>query len=263
MRLDSLTQSWTSEHLMQTSNDPKMMLRYKTLPGPDERPESTLLVLSRCGGAPKARPTSEDFSAIVENINSGQAQILFPWFWTHEDVREFRSNWASKIDPDLLIRIIDDCHEIFQGKSTHWIERVNLFHLYGLSRMVSLATKDSTHLSHISTELAPGLVAISARNTELIRCGADAAEAMKVIKILEDRKISRIYAEYLLFYYGGIEKTIDVLSTYIGRNEETVIPAAIVALTSTFDISKRIYQAITERLISKLANPNIRLQLLK
>ncbi len=249
---------------MQNSNDQRMLLRYKTLPGPDELPESTLLVLSRCGGAPRSRPTSEDFSTIVEKINSGQAQIFFPWFWTHEDVREFRSNWASKIDSDLLIRIIDDCHGLCQGKSTHWIERINLFHLYGLSRMVSLATKDSTHLSHISTELAPGLVAISAGNTQLIRGGAtNTTEAMKVIKMLDDRKISRMYAEYQLFYYGGIEKTIDALSTYIGKNEETMIPTAIVALTRTFDISERMSQAITERLVSQLLNSNVKLRLLK
>ena len=239
------------------------MLRYKTLPGPDEQPESTLLVLSRCGGAQKSRPTSEDFSVIVENINSGQAQILFPWFWTHEDVREFRSNWASKIDPDLLMRIIIDCHEICHGKSTHWVERINLFHLYGLSRMVSFASNDSAHLSHISTELAPGLVAISAGNTQLIRRDADTTEVMRVIKMLDDRKISRLYAEYQLFYYGGIEKTIDVLSTYIGKNEETVIPAAIVALTRTFVMPERISQAIAERLVSKLSSSKIKLQLVE
>ena len=237
-----------------------MMLRYKKLPGPNELPESTLFVLSRFGGAPRPRPTDEDFSTIVDNINSGQAQILFPWFWTHEDVREFRSKWASKIDPGLLIRIIDDCHGFCRGKSTHWIERINLFHLYGLSRMVPLAPRDATHLSHISEELAPGLVAISARNAQLIRRGDDATEAMKVIKMLDDRKISRMYAEYQIFYYGGIDKTIDALSTYIGKNEETMIPTAILALTSTFDISEHISQAITERLVSHLSSSKIKFQ---
>ena len=243
---------------MQTSNDQRMMLRYKNLPGPDELPESTLLALARCGGAPKSSPTSEEFSTIVEKINSGQAQILFPWFWTHEDVREFRSKWASEIDPDLLIRIINDCHGFCQGKSTHWIERINLFHLYGLLRMVALAPKDLTHLSLLSAELAPGLVAISARNTELIRRGTDATEAVKVMKILDNRKTSRMYAEYQLFYYGGIDKTIDVLSTYIGKNEETMIPPALLAFKRTFDISDSIYQVITERLVSQLSSSNIK-----
>lgn len=244
---------------MLTRNDQRIMLRYKNLPGQEELPESTLLVLARCGGAPKSRPTSEDFSAIVEKINSGQAQILFPWFWTHEDVREFRSKWASNIDPDLLIRIIHDCHRFCQGKSTHWVERINLFHLYGLLKMVELAPKALTRLSLLSAKRTPDLVAISAHNTELIRRGADATEAIKVIEMLYDRRISRMYAEYQLFYYGGVEKTLDVLSTYIGKNEEAMIPTTILAFNNTFVMSGIVYQTITERLVSRLSSPNSKL----
>jgi len=223
-------------------------LRYKSSEVGSTRDEATLLALARNGGAPFEQPSSIDFENLVANINARQLLVHIPWFWQHESVADFINKYVDSLDIDSLYDVIIKTEKKCEGRELHWMEVLNLFHLYGLCRTAGVDPPESELTSN-----SLSLSSLSAKNSALIVRGADAKDAIHNIELMQSDGICRVFAEYQLFYYGGIESVIDKLSEYVGTQKESVIPTTLYALIQTFHIDQSLAEELSSRILSKLS----------
>lgn len=219
-------------------------------------PEATLLALARFGNAPRQSPSFSDFETVASLINLAEARIIFPWFWKHNDVLRFRDQFISQIDQSRLCQIIADTSVIIDIATSHWIERVNLFHLFGVSRLFEKVDEEILRLQEKSfSQIRSGLIGVSATNANLLAKGADAKDAIMVIEKLSAEHLKRTFAEYQIYYYEGLDNLIKVLSSYIGTPKEVLIPATVNSIISSYHLTDEHYNLFMEALVTKLPQP--------
>lgn len=225
-------------------------------------PEETMLTLARFGNAPKKQPDNSDFETVVSSINIAEPRIIFPWFWKHHDVFRFREQSISKIDQSKLVKIISDTCSILDFQNSHWIERVNLFHLFGVSRLFpivdeKLVTLQEKTIRHVHS----GLIGVSATNANLLAKDADVKDAIMVVKKLSDENLKKVFAEYQIYYYDGLDNLIRVLSNYIGTPKEVLIPPTVNSIVSCLNLRKEYTELLMDTLVSRLPPAGKRLSL--
>lgn len=216
--------------------------------------EATLLALARNGGSPFEQPSPEDFQRLIENINNQQILVHIPWFWRHCFVSEFSVKHVERLDIDSLFGVIIDTEKKCANRELHWVEKVNLFHLYGLCRIAGVEPPRDSVIYNPSDNNALSLSSLSAQNSRLIVNGADAKDAVRSIQYMKANGISRAFAEYQLFYYGGFEVLIDKLSEYVETPKESVIPTTLYALSETFDIDRDSMVDVHDRVLDRMSD---------
>ena len=216
-------------------------------------PEATMLTLARFGNAPRRPPGFSDFETVIASINLAEPRIIFPWFWRHNDVIRFRDQFISQIDQSKLCHIIAGTCAIIDISTSHWIERVNLFHLFGVSRLFEKVDDEILRLQEKAfSQIHSGLIGVSATNANLLAKGADAKDAIMVIERLSAEQLKRTFAEYQIYYYDGIDNLIKVLSSYIGTPKEVLIPATVNSIISSFPSTDNLYNLFIDSLVAKL-----------
>ena len=215
-------------------------------------PEATLLTFARFGSSPKKQPNSSDFKAVVSSINMAEPRIIFPWFWKHNDVLRFSEKFVSNIDKSKLTKIICETCNILNIEKSHWIERVNLFHLFGVARLIAIADEELLQLLENIKQVHSGLIGVSATNANLLAKNADTKDAMMVIRKLSAENLKHIFAEYQIYYYEGLGNLIQVLSGYIGTPKEVFIPATVNSIISSYNLSKELTNLLMDSLVAKL-----------
>jgi len=219
-------------------------------------PEASMLALARFGSEPRQSPSFSDFGIIVSSINLAEPRIIFPWFWKHNDVLRFRNKFINQIDQSKLCKIIADTSAIVDIAESHWIERVNLFHLFGVSRLFEKVDEEILRLQETSfSQIRSGLIGVSATNANLLAKGADAKDAIMVIEKLSAEHLKRTFAEYQIYYYEGLDNLIKVLSSYIGTPKEFLIPATVNSIISSYHLTDEHYNLFMEALVTKLPQP--------
>ena len=214
--------------------------------------EIRALKLIRHGAqTPRKKPVESDFIRMVSDINNGKPQIIFSWFWHHDDVKLFSDNYLSKIDQDMFYKLLDETLSIVNISEAHWIEKVNLFHLFGLSKYVR--NKDIQELQNTyQTRNNYGLVSISALTSKYLSKEAESKDANKIMNAFEKSTAIQFYAEYQLYYYGGLENLIQKLKQYIGTPKEILIPTTLYSINSTFGSDQFNNAKINENIIDYL-----------
>ena len=211
-------------------------------------PEETMLTFARFGNAPKKQPDNSDFESVVSSINTAEPRIIFPWFWKHNDVLRFREQSINQIDQSNLAKIIFDTCLIMNFENNHWIERVNLFHLFGVSRLFPKIDQELLRLQESTIKkVHSGLIGVSATNANLLAKDADAKDAIIVIQKLTAENLKQVYAEYQIYYYNGLDNLIRVLSSYIGTPKEVLIPATVNSIISCFRLPQSARALTLER----------------
>ena len=242
-------------------------LQYSSNPSAHEADETTLLALARCGGAPFEQPNKQEFESIVSNINSRKARVYIPWFLTHERVNEFSEICKGAIDVESLYAVIRDIEARCARKVPHWVEKVNLFHLYGIFRILNIDPYESrsnmkeNSASHIPLSILSArnsklitfpLSILSARNSQLITSRAGALESVKSIDLMNKKNLFRFFAEYQLYYYGGFEQLVLTLSKYVGTEKESIIPLTIVSIRHTFSLNANANDFLNDNILSQM-----------
>jgi len=219
-----------------------------------EAPEIVALKLARYGAQPPQKnPSDIDFKNVLSAINSGELQIIFPWFWQHDDAIFFKEKYSDQIDQYQLFKIISETVEIMDTSEPHWVERVNLFHLFGVSRLFEKTDRNVLHLQETyRTATRYGLVSISALNANYLSKHADSKDASNIIKRLEETHLTTSYAEYQLFYYGGFANLVRALEEYIGTIKEIMVPTSIWSIKNTFKLNSLHETALQDKVVARL-----------
>ena len=219
-----------------------------------EEPEMLALKLARYGAKPpQSSPSNRDFKNVLTAINAGEPQIIFPWFWRHDDVTIFKEKFSGQIDQSQLFKLISEIAHIMDSSETHWSERVNLFHLFGVSRLFEETDKNVLKLQDTyRKEFRYGLVAVSALNANYLSKHADSKDASYIIKSLKEAQLAKSYAEYQLFYYRGFDNFVDSLEKYIGTFKEIMIPPSIWSIEKTFKLDSRHETELQDKVVARL-----------
>lgn len=227
--------------------------RYKSGVTNQESEESSVLALARCGGAPFSQPNEIDLARLIDDINNRRIKIHIPWFWRHTVVSEFSLKYVNSLDTDALMDVVSQTEGKCLKRDVHWLEKVNLFHLYGLCRLKGTEPKFSKNISESASQQSLALSHLSAKNSELLVKGADAKDAIYCIDHMKSRKMIRIFAEYQLYYYGGIRAVMEKLEQYVGTSKESIVPTTVFALKHTFELDYEEEKFLSDRILSGIS----------
>lgn len=190
---------------------------------------------------PYGRPAGysrKPLSEIATALKQRTPRILFDWFWTHEDVKEFSDHQLSKINPDDVewyLRELAKCLKEDQEERIQpsWIEQVNLFHSFGLLRLID----DKAGVKLLKEGFGLGdkgravtnLVDFSGWNTlAMLNSGSDSLLLLDAIR--NDTRILKPFADYQVFYYGGYENVLNTMKRYLKSEKQNVVPQTAAAL---------------------------------
>lgn len=213
-------------------------------------PTSTAIALQRLGLEFFKQPTLESMADVIQEINSTRLKIYFPNFWTRQQTVLFREIVRENLDEDALAFVIKGVETKCAMRPTHWIEEINLFRLYGLMRF-----KSSVDIQFLRTENQPKHLAfplISAKNSMIIREPENDQLVNSAVANLLRNELTRQHAEFTIHYYDGIDNTLDAMLSYIGTPTQGTIPVTLSSLFSTFKLSKRQVEFVSDAVIGKL-----------
>lgn len=231
------------------------MQRYQT--------EVELLNLAARGVDPNLSPNLNDFRFIVESLRNRKIVLLFKWFWKHSEVVNFSESFAEEIDPsDFEYYFIQLLKIIKKRESLHWLERINLFHVYGLSRLLdrrsSLKIIGDYSLTTTKNKTIKSLNDISAYNVFLMLNDAPINDSIAMIDLINTQTLLAEYGLYQLYYYGGISQLIDTLKLYIKSPKEVIIPQTLAGLFAaepkSLLLGNKIRQRIYDEILYSLPN---------
>jgi len=223
----------------------------------DYQPEVGLLGLASRGINMNLSPTIDDFQLIVESLKRKKMGVLFKWFWKHSDVVRFAEEFMREVGAENLNWYLYELTKITARKeSLHWLERINLFHTYGLSRLIDkdsgLKIMRSFPFFARGTKLIASLSDLSACNVSLMLNDADSIESLHLLDLFSDRSLLAQYGLYQIYYYGGISELIDTLGKYVSSPKEVIVPQTIAGLFEAEPRSLLLADSVRDRIYDEI-----------
>lgn len=209
-------------------------------------PETKLLNYY-CEGVPRDFDTSNlDMSKIVQALNDKKIKIYFPYYWNQHDLRNFKKKYNVQINPSLIVQVTRRLLELLinrNERSVHWIERINLFHLFGLLRIYGninsaevIQFVDTIISSRLKTNIN-NFILVSAINTKSVLEKRDLKDTTEFFNLAEhDLNIVRDFGNYQMYYHGGILNCINELQSDLGKDNKVPISNSIISLLVACDM---------------------------
>lgn len=234
----------------------------------DYLPETQLLNYY-CEGIPRHTNISpEDTKKIFDGIREKCMRIYFPIFWNHNEVSQLKRHNCSDIETDKLIAVTNKLSDLILSRDedcVHWIERINIFHLFGLIRIYGSVIRDKSvqFLRSICSDMVKDSNAffmVSAINAKSVLEFRDPKDERDFFDLSEKYPfIIRDFGNYQVFYYGGLQACIDELSQDLYKQNKVPIPSSVLSLLYICDlhfpndvnIKTRIYDELYSLLPSK------------
>lgn len=250
------------------------MEKYKIKNFEDYNPELGLLRIASRGINLNLAPNVEDFNWIVSNLKGSKSVILFKWFWQHVDVDNFYRTFIKEIDAENLLSYIKSLQNIlFNRKKLHWVEKVNLFHTYGLTRLfddkkTSLEIVQNFPYFHKRNKNVNNLCDLSAYNVSLMLSDASAVDTINLFNLINDQNLLSDYGLYQIYYYKDISKLLEILKQYLKSSKQVIIPQTIAGIykaePKSILLSKKIKEKIHDEILHDLPeNISIKLERLE
>lgn len=225
----------------------------------DKQAEIELLKLAAHGIDVNLAPSVTDFNNILANLKSRKLSVFFKWFWKHSDVHEFSQKYTNRINPDDISWYLSKLIEVTTHRnSLHWVERINLFHTFGLCRF--FGNKRGLQI----IESIPGikrrmnkinsLSDLSASNVTLMLKESNTLDSIKLIDHIPDRSLLKVYSAYQVYYYGGFNNLLSVLRDYKNSPKQVIIPQTIAGLFLSEPTSIIIAKNSRERIYDEILN---------
>ncbi len=182
----------------------------------------------------------KDPAAIIDALSGRRAVILFNWFWTHQDVWEFYNAHGTKIladDVAWYVGMLARCVQLDSQKKikASWVERINMFHAFGLLRLVDDRYAAEMLRRVFSFGAADGiihdLVEMSGWNALSMLEGGDYPMPM-LMALKSNPTVLTSFAEYQIYYYGGYENLLTTIKSYLSQDKRVMVPQSAAALLS-------------------------------
>lgn len=226
----------------------------------DRQPEIGLLRLATKGVDTNLLPSEDDFVKITDSLKRRRLVILFRWFWRHGDVARLAEHLSRGVYSEGLEWYLTELSKIvITEEDLHWVERINLFHVYGLSRLfgkeagVKLIEK-FPYFSKTSRNVG-SLADLSACNVALMLKEAEVTESIKVIDAVSDPSLLAQYGMYQIYYYKGMLELIDKLKEYASSPKQSIIPQTIAGIFEAEPHSLLLTRACREMIYDELIVP--------
>lgn len=212
----------------------------------DYTPETQLLYYY-CEGIPRHTSVSHlDMGKIIDGLNDRRLLIYFPVFWNHDEVREFKNKFSTLINPENLFFVGSKLFKLLSirdKRCVHWIERINLFHMYGLIRIYGYMFKTNalSFLNSVYTEQSKSIKndfsIVSAINAKSVLENRDAKDETEFFELVQKNLyLVRDYGNYQMFYYGGIIKCIHELQANLNEQKKVPVPSSVLSLLVSCDL---------------------------
>jgi len=200
--------------------------------------EDVLLTMSLKGYNIGLEPKTSDYENVARALKEGKVEILFGWFWTHDHVVNLQKSSFKDVSPDDIEKYLSELYRIIHKKDDlHWIERINLFHAFGLTRLSEQKRalkmiEDKFGYKGDSRKIV-NLTDVSASNVSLMLKNANSIDALHLIDTLNDAKLMALFAKYQIYYYGSKVGVLNAMKGYVGTSKEALIPHTIASMIST------------------------------
>ena len=181
-------------------------------------PEAHLLYLYSEGVPQHNSPTEEDMINLVSGLKNKKMSIYFPQYWRHDDVITFKSKFSNDIYADDLIHYLSKVNNLLLARNDediHWIEKINIFHFYGLMRIFGVRDKIQS-LTFINKFIdqskyrIKSLINISAINAKSVLEERDSKDIIEVFSEFENNPyLIRDFGIYQIYYYKNIYNCIN------------------------------------------------------
>lgn len=180
-----------------------------------------------------------DSQKIVTNLSNKKFGVLFPYYWTHNQVKKFGETY--KISIDDYTWYLEQLKKYVLSGELDYIDRINLFHCFGFIRYF----KEDEKIYLISNILEyklnkdfqfSSLSNISAFTLLNFIAKFDKKDLIPYLqKMSNNPQLLEFYAKYQIFYYGGFKNCLHQLREYQERNDirGNVIPQTLLALKIT------------------------------
>jgi hypothetical protein len=205
-------------------------------------PERTLLDLAFEGVHFARCADRKSMHHLVTCLRSRRPELYFPFFWTHADVDKLEKTFLSSISVDDVIWYICALKEILGDRyphKLHWMERSNLYHIFGLLRLVGKTDRKAALkairnvFGHRVVTKPKSIIDISSYSSLAILEEREAREMKGFAeKLLENPMVLRFYGSYQIYYYGGFDNCVDGLAKYASSSKQIFIPQSILSLVA-------------------------------
>jgi hypothetical protein len=227
-------------------------------------PECRLLHLSNEGVPIPQEVPDGDMQGLVNGLKAGQCELYFSRYWTHGDVRKLRVNYLESVGIEEVLKYLAKVYYLMakrRDEDIHWIERINLFHFYGLLRILGTSRIDVA--SHIIAGQIQGskarrrtLVDVSAYNAKAVLDGKDPRDITEVLTLFEENPyLARDFGNYQIYYHGNILTCIDELADDLRSTRKVPVPHSVLALRFVAELRGEASAGLVERIMDRLYSP--------
>lgn len=227
-------------------------------------PEDLLIRVGARGLKIGIQPDEEELSSIFESIKKRRPVLLFPWFWTHEDVVNFSKRFFNTLTPDDVLWYLRLLHAILGAeRELHWMERVNLFHAFGLARLVGgdelLRVIEQDYGYGMSKQASMRtLTDVSAYNVIAMLRFSSPMDSITILRLLEDSLPTVIsFGKYQVYYYGGLANLLDIMQDYLDDRKIVLVPQSVASLLFLAELDKTRKLESTSRAIHDVILPQL------
>lgn len=177
-----------------------------------------------------------DFVDVVSKIKQRQQVILFKSYWSHDAVKTLSSDYLVNLSDEDLNWYIHFLLSMIENRTnTHWVERINIFHSFGLA-----ARKNSHFMSNLIRERylprcnnnINNFVDYSAINMVSFSGDSIFSSLSIIEKLMENVKLMQGIGNYNINYYGNVIELSNIMSSYLGTSKESIVPQTIASTLS-------------------------------
>jgi hypothetical protein len=224
-------------------------------------PESHLLYLYSEGVPQHNSPTEEDMINLVSGLKKNKMSIYFSQFWRHDEVQCFKSRFSNDIIEDDLIHYLSKVNNLLLARNdedVHWIEKINIFHFYGLMRIFGVRDK-SRSLTFINKFIDQSkyrnksLIYISAINAKSVLEERDSNDIIEVFsEFKKNPYLIRDFGIYQVYYYKNIHNCINNIRNDLNHRGKVPIPHSVLALLVVCDLLYKDESILKEEIMDEL-----------
>lgn len=229
-------------------------------------PERDLIDLASEGVPFHTGSDKASIDNIVKCLKDRRPEIFFSFYWTHSDVIVLKENVIPYISSEDVIWYLITLYKLIEERfpnKLHWIERCNLYHVFGMLRLLAKNSDNKANIKKLlKLQSIPNMLAIKPKSVIDVSSISTRAfleeretKDMKVFlyNFMNSPEILRFYGSYQIYYYGGFENCLKSLTEYARSENQIFIPQSILSILSiNKDIKWRTHLNIKKEVKSKL-----------